>query len=440
MCNPRERSKPSTSYAREGIQRVYLTVSNLLLLVLFLAIVPTALASSTWYVDGVNGSDSNDCKSPQTACKTIGHAISLASSGDSVMVAPATYTENLTVNFSLKLIGAGASTTIVDGGGVNIVVYLSNSSTHVALSNLTIRNGYAPLGGGILNDSATMTINNSNISGNIAEDPSDDYPAGGGIATFGTLTINNSAVSRNRTINGYDGSGDGIYNGGTLTINDSTLTENSGSNSYTYGGAIYNSGGTLVINRSTLNGNDAPNGCGGGIDNEQGTLTINNSTLSGNSASDDAAGGGICNESSGTVSINNTTLSGNSAAYGGGISSVGTVTLQNSIVASPKGVSNCAGTMTSNGYNLSSDNTCNFNNTGDLNNTKPLLGRLQHNGGQTQTRALLTGSPAIDAGNPKGCTDGEGHLLKTDQRGKPRPDKEDYGVGCDMGAYERQSD
>jgi len=50
-----------------------------------------------------------------------------------------------------------------------------------------------------------------------------------------------------------------------------------------------------------------------------------------------------------------------------------------------------------------------------------------------------TGSPAIDAGNPSGCTDGSGHLLKTDQRGMPRPDKEDT-VGCDRGAFERQSD
>jgi hypothetical protein len=36
-------------------------------------------------------------------------------------------------------------------------------------------------------------------------------------------------------------------------------------------------------------------------------------------------------------------------------------------------------------------------------------------------------------------TDSLGHLLKIDQRGMPRPDKEDSG-GCDMGAYERQSD
>jgi hypothetical protein len=95
--------------------------------------------------------------------------------------------------------------------------------------------------------------------------------------------------------------------------------------------------------------------------------------------------------------------------------------------------------MTSNGYNLSSDGSCNFNNTGDLNNTDPKLGQLGNYGGPTQTIPLLSGSPATDAGNPSGCTDGQGHLLKTDQRGKPRHDKEDTG-GCDMGAYERQKD
>jgi hypothetical protein len=53
--------------------------------------------------------------------------------------------------------------------------------------------------------------------------------------------------------------------------------------------------------------------------------------------------------------------------------------------------------------------------------------------------ALLTGSPAIDAGNPSGCNDGKGNLLKTNQRGMPRPDPEDT-LACDMGAYESQSD
>jgi hypothetical protein len=176
-----------------------------------------------------------------------------------------------------------------------------------------------------------------------------------------------------------------------------------------------------VINNSTLSGNRAVRCCvqhfciggnGGAVFNNGGHLTINNSTLSGNSA----------------------------GLYGGGIYNAGTTTLQNSIVANSPSGGNCSGsTLTSHGYNLSSDSTCNFKGPGDLNNTDPMLGPLQNNGGPTQTMALPSGSPAIDAGNPSGCTDGNGHLLKTDQRGKPRPDPEDTG-GCDIGAYERQSD
>jgi hypothetical protein len=101
-----------------------------------------------------------------------------------------------------------------------------------------------------------------------------------------------------------------------------------------------------------------------------------------------------------------------------GCKTFGTMNLQNSIVSNSPPGENCSGQVpvTSQGY-LSSDGTCNFSNTGDLNNTDPLLGPLQNKGGPTETMALLSGSPAIDAGNPSGCTDGSGHLLETDQRG-----------------------
>jgi hypothetical protein len=346
--------------------RYRLLLSSLPLVALSLALAPTALASNTWYVDGVHGNDNNSCKSRQHACKTIGHAISLAHSGDSIMVAAATYTENLIIGFSLKVIGSGASATIIDGGRVNSVV---TSRANLTLSRVTIRNGSGGIGGGVVNEgsSSTLTINKSTLSGN---------------------------QSRN-----YGG---GIFNGGTLTINNSTLSGNLARS----GGGIYSLGpGTLV--------------------------TINNSTLSGNGAT---FGGGILN--GGTLAVSNSTLSGNGS--GGIANGKGNATLQNSIVANSSG-GNCSGTMTSDGYNLSSDNTCNFSGTGDLNNTDPVLGQLGNYGGPTQTIPLLSGSPAIDAGNPGGCTEGRGHLLKTDQRGKPRPDKEDTG-GCDMGAYERQSD
>jgi hypothetical protein len=185
---------------------------------------------------------------------------------------------------------------------------------------------------------------------------------------------------------------------------------------------------------------------GGGILNG-GRVTVNNSTISGNYAAaysknleESSFGGAISNSTSTALTLNNSTISENGAiSNGGGISnSGGTATFQNSIVANNSS-GNCNGTITSKGYNLSSDNSCDFGNAGDLNNTDPKLGNLGNYGGPTQTILLLSGSPAIDAGNPTGCTDGHGHLLMTDQRGKPRPDKEDSG-GCDMGAYERQKD
>ena len=154
-----------------------LVFHSLMLLAVFLALTSTVLASSTWYVDGVHGSDSKNCKSRQHACKTIGHAISLAHSGDSIMVAAATYTENLTISKSLTIIGSGAMTTVIDGGGHGTVVTIS--STRVALSKLTIQHG----GGGILN-AGTLTISYSTIRNNTGF----LFGFGAGIFNRGTLT------------------------------------------------------------------------------------------------------------------------------------------------------------------------------------------------------------------------------------------------------------
>jgi hypothetical protein len=349
--------------------------TNLLLIALFLTQAPAALASTTWYVNGLTGSDSNTCLASQAPCKTIGHAISRSASGDSIRVASATYAEHITIASSLNLIGSGASTTIIGGGPVMV----STVGSVVSISNVTIRGGGAESGGGVFNR-AILTINNSTVSGNRV------FHTGGGIANFGRLTLNNSTVSGNIAECEIF-----VCNGGGA------------------GGGIYNGVG--------------------------GTLTINNSTITGNMARSrfPTAGGGILND--GILTISNSTISGNYARFGGGI--VGVATLQNSIVAN-NGYGNCQGSMSSM-FSLSSDNTCDLDGPGDLNNTDPKLGTLGYYGGPTQTIPLLSGSRAIDAGNPSGCTDQKGHLLKTDQRGLPRPDKEDKG-GCDMGAYESQRD
>jgi predicted outer membrane repeat protein len=379
----------------------------------FFATVPTALANSKWYVDGVHGSNKNDCKSRRTACKTIGHAVRLSSRGDSIVVASAIYVELVTVPFSLQIIGAGASTTIVDGAGVSGAFLTSNPKAHITLSGFTMRNGGGEGDGGAV------------------------YNCGSDV------TIIDSVLTGNRVVrgNGNDGFGGAIYScgGGTLNLINDTFSGNMA----VEGGAICN-GGTLNIYNSTFSGNVARHHRGGAIFN-YGTLTINNSTFSGNRTRRGSGGAihnGVLFVGKGILSINNSTIAGNIAGdgHGGGIFSLSgaTAVLQNTIVANNVG-GNCKGTLKSKGYNLSSDDSCSFHNAGDLNDTDPNLGRLRNNGGPTKTLALLPGSPAIDSGNPSGCTNGQGHLLKTDQRGKPRPDKEDSS-GCDRGAYERQKD
>ena len=388
-------TRSDSSHAKViGVIVQYKLIVRFLQAGLLLALTSTALASTTWYANGVTGSDGNNCTAPTTACKTIGHAISIASSGDSIKVAAATYNENLTVGISLTVIGSGAPTTIVDGGGVGTVITIS-SGVQVTLSSLTIRNGHALNEGGGISNQGVLTINKSTISGNSATSQSCTAfvcgEEGGGIFNLGKLTINNSTVAGNTVWitcsygHGCFAAGGGIYNAGTLNVRSSTITANSATSLSGYGGGIYNSFGTVTVSSSTISENNVVQlGSSGGIYNYRGPVTLQNSILANNS------------------------------------------------------LGNCYG-VTSNGYNLSSDSTCNFNNTGDLNNTDPLLGPLQNNGGPTQTQALLAGSPAIDGGNPSGCTDNKGNLLKTDQRGAPRPDKEDAG-GCDMGAYERQTD
>ena len=148
------------------------------------------------------------------------------------------------------------------------------------------------------------------------------------------------------------GNGGGIWNNGSLTITNSTLTLNAGA---LYGGGISNFG-SLAITNSTLSYNSANNG--GGIGNFGGGLvTVTNSTLSGNLG---FSGGAIFN--SGSLAIANCTLSNNVSPDndGGGIlNELGLVEIGNTILnAGLLGaniVSAEAGTVTSLGYNISSD-------------------------------------------------------------------------------------
>jgi hypothetical protein len=300
------------------------------------------------------------------------------------------------------------------GGGIY------NSGTLTVSSSTISGNSATQNGGGIYNNSSgVLNISNSEISGNSAS-------YGGGILTRGNLTISNSKLSANIANDGNGkGSGGGIRNEGALTILNSTLSGNTA-----YGGGGISNGSSLTISNSTFFDNSAT--FGGGIENFGGTFSLNNSTLSGNSAIQGVGrGGAIYNRGVGTIS--NSTLSGNSAIQPGGgifnysgLSYTGTLNIANTIIANSTSGGDYAGSGTVNLIGSAANNLITqlapIPGIGDWATTVTSvalnLGPLQNNGGPTFTMALGAGSVAIKTAAGTG----------TDQRGINR-------TTADIGAY-----
>jgi hypothetical protein len=257
---------------------------------------------------------------------------------------------------------------------------------------------------------------------------------GGGIISTGFCTIERCTFSSNTAQGGNSTSAASLANG-------------FGGNG-AKGGDVFG-GGACVLGASDLNqlvnctfsGNQARAGNGG--DGGPGTYTGGNGGNGGN-----ANGGGLYN--AGQVSIENCTFA-NCGATGGtnGVSGSGPFpgsdgaaggnrgggfanggggsSLMNSLLAtnSPGGnLKKIAGTLTDDGYNLSSDASLTLNATGSHIRSQVNIGSLGDNGGLTQTIPLLPGSAAIDK-IPSNFPD-------TDQRGIPRP----IGAQADIGAFE----
>jgi hypothetical protein len=362
-------------------------IALLVCLALSVGVSLAAQAATTWTVCA-SGCDYTSIK--------VAIAAPTTRDGDTLAIAAGTYTEaGIAVNKSLALQGEAAATTIVQAaatrGTATDRVFTIASGVTATLQDLTIRYGRAIRG------------------------------EGGGIRNDGTLTLTQSTIRGNTTSDGG-----GLINRGTLTLTQSTVHGNTAS--YGAGGLI--NWGTLIVAHSTVSDSAAFTG-GGGLLNARGRLTLTQSTVHGNTAS---YGGGLCNGD--TLTLINTTVSGNTASYGGGLYNIyGTLTLTQSIVASNLLSRDChhaSSTVTSTGYNLDSDTSCQLTDPTDLPGTDPLLGPLQDNGGGTLTHALLPGSPAIDA-IPSGAH-GCGTTVFGDQRCRARP--QPAGGACDIGAYE----
>jgi hypothetical protein len=329
----------------------------------------------------------------------------------------------LLVEKNITVSGPGPDNLAVNGNTKSRVFHIAKGQT-VVISGLTIINGNVPVGdadggGGIYNDHGTLTVNSCTMSGNSG-------PNGGAICNDGvfgsaSLHVDNSILANNSSFQGGGIFSNGYSGSVTSLIYNSTLSGNSTQSGD--GGGIYSSGeqgGTAIlqISNSTISGNSSDL-FGGGIYNDgfsgNAALQLSNSTVSGNTTGGVGVGGGggVYNDGSygnATAQLSNTTLSGNSSQFLGGaiynygssgtaICEIGNMILHSG--AQGENISNQSGTISSLGYNISSDNGGGFlNGPGDQINTDPLLGPLQDNGGLTFTHALLPGSPAIDAGNP----------------------------------------
>jgi hypothetical protein len=323
----------------------------------------------------------NLCVGGAPGCfSTLQAAVSAAHDGDTITIAPGRYAGGVTIDVSVKIVGAGAGSTVIRGGGsvLTIGAYGASAEPTVSMSGVTITGGVArsspesvpfigedgviARGGGVeippnadFTGGATVTISNSVITGNLA-DPTHALPlgppcpggvscpfaqaAGGGIDNWGTLTLANTTVSDNRI-----GSATGL--GAVVSDAD--------------GGGIANELAGLTVSNSTVSGNQAsataPDGRfadSGGMFLDGGTLTISNSTVTDNHASlaaslpnsvelNAVAGGVHVTDNVTAATISNTVISGNSvsmtntvgdaAAFSGGLHTDGTFTLSNDVIA-----------------------------------------------------------------------------------------------------------
>jgi len=213
---------------------------------------------------------------PTTAYPTIQSGINAAANGDTVLVAPGTYVENILLNQSILVISSGgAAVTTIDGSALGpVVTVVSGASLNPSLRGFTIQNGGKPQPnsstyGGIYVTGGQATITNNIITktfctGILAYASNVDIDAnhinntlttgctafeglGSGITIAGNGTLPNNAFVGSNTIEhntasvAYSadkggGGGINITNAKSVTMTFNTIDNNTTTG---YGGAVY---------------------------------------------------------------------------------------------------------------------------------------------------------------------------------------------------------
>lgn len=297
---------------------------------------------------------------------------------------------SLQIRGDLTLVGDGASRTIIDGGQISGIFFLAGGVT-AEIRDVTLRNGRSPgAGGAIANDGGNLTLFRASLTGNSSVAGVRGLGVGGAIFSAGPLVVRDSTIAANSA----QDSGGGIYAGALTTLANVTVTGNQADGFG--GGVVFNASARGTVNNATIAGNSAPRGAGLLVQNTPFidlAPRVTNSIIAGNTGAGNT--GGLEPDCSGPID----------SAYnliGNGVGCVGPAAATHDIVGTGAAPVN------------------------------PRLSPLGENGGPTPTRALLAGSPAIDAGNPAAPGTGGASCEATDQRGATRPG----GPRCDIGAFE----
>jgi hypothetical protein len=197
--------------------------------------------------------------------------------------------------------------------------------------------------------------------------------------------------------------------------------------------------------------NSATSGAGGAIYNDENSVSLTDDTFTGDTVASSTAlspgsGGAVYNDTGGIMTATGITSTGNTAQAGaGGVDNEGVASLGESILAGDIGAGAPAECnpngqpITSDGYNVATDSTCDLTGTDDQQDVTLAslgLGGLAAHGGPTQTIAIAASSVAANVASSSSCPE------NLDQRGQPRPSSDpvaaEPGVGCDAGAYQLQ--